>query len=139
MLLSKAQHEEDYMDVVMEAFVIMPFRPELNKVYEEVIKSSLQEEGFGVSRADSSIDLRNILDDIVDGIATADLIIADVTDVNANVFYELGLAHGLDIPTLMITQSINSLPFDLKNYRALEYSVDFDKTDRFVAKLHEYA
>src|SRR5438094_10056047 len=105
------------MDAVMVAFVIMPFRPELNKVYERLIKPSLEEEGFRVSRADSSIDLRNILDDIIDGIATADLIIAEVTDVNANVFYELGVAHGLDIPTLMITQSIDSLPFDLNTYR----------------------
>ena len=42
------------------------------------------------------------------GIDTADLLIADLTDLNPNVFYELGIAHGLGIPTVLLTQSITT-------------------------------
>lgn len=110
---------------IPRAFVLMPFEADFEDVYTDLIVAPLQEAGFEVSRADSLLNQRNILADVVAGIARADLIVADVTGLNPNVMYELGLAHALGKRTVMITQEIASLPFDLRPYRANEYSVNF--------------
>jgi hypothetical protein len=107
------------MNKDLRAFVIMPFDPEFNSIYEQLIKPSLEDAGYEVARADNIIDQQNIIRDIVVGIARADLIIADLTTTNANVFYELGLCHGLRIPTIMLAQSMDEVPFDLRSYRVL--------------------
>lgn len=109
------------------AFVLMPFEADFDGVYTDLIVAPLQSAGFKVSRADSLLNQRNILADVVAGIARADLIVADVTGLNPNVMYELGLAHALGKRTVMITQEISSLPFDLRPYRANEYSVNFTR------------
>ena len=98
---------------------------------------SLEEVGYSVKRADSVIDQRSVLSDIVLGIEGADLIVADLTGLNPNVFYELGIAHGLGIPTVLITQSIDELPFDLRSYRASEYSTRFDEAQKLKDFLRE--
>ncbi len=109
------------------AFVLISFDQEFDAVYSELIKKPLEEVGFVVERADSQLNQRSILQDIVRGIASADLIVADLSDMNPNVMYELGLAHALEIPTILLTQNINELPFDLRAYRANEYSVHFSE------------
>jgi hypothetical protein len=63
--------------------------------------------------------------DVVRGIARAHLVIADVTGLNGNVMYELGVAHGLGRPTVILAQSIGEVPFDLRSYRVQEYSTHF--------------
>ncbi|MBC7909515.1 MAG: hypothetical protein H7Y30_03380 [Pyrinomonadaceae bacterium] len=115
------------MDKNPKAFVIMPFDPEFNSIYEQLIKPSLEEAGYEVSRADSFLDQQNILSDIVRGITTADLIVADLTTNNPNVFYELGLCHGLRIPTVLVAQSIEEVPFDLRSYKIQIYETHFNK------------
>ncbi len=90
-----------------------------------------------VERADSRLDQRNILKDIVLGIASADLVVADLTSLNPNVFYELGLAHALGIPTVLVTQNLDEIPFDLRAYRANEYSTHFTEAPRLQQLLRE--
>jgi hypothetical protein len=114
----------------LEAFVLMPFAPEFDKIYEKLIMPSLEDAGYVVRRADSLQHQQNIMRDIIKGIATADLIIAEVTLPNANVFYELGVSHGLRKPTILLTQSIDDLPFDLRGYRVQVYSTQFDEVDK---------
>ncbi len=109
------------------AFVLMPFEEPFNAIYSQLISPALQTAGYEVRRADSVLDQQNVLRDIVTGIDTADLIVADLTGLNPNVFYELGIAHGLGIPTAMLTQDIDDVPFDLRAYRVKEYSDRFDK------------
>lgn len=116
------------------AFVIMPFDEEFNSIYETLIRESLLEAGFEVTRADSFLNQQNILRDIVVGITAADLIVADLTTTNPNVFYELGLAHGLGIPTVLIAQSITDVPFDLRSYKVHVYDTHFNK----IRKLKEF-
>ena len=108
-------------------FVLMPFDAAYTSVYTELIQKPLEEVGFEVRRADSLLNQQNILKDVVKGIADATLIIADVSGLNENVLYELGLAHGLGKRTVMITQLLEELPFDLRPYRANEYSMMFDR------------
>ena len=108
-------------------FVLMPFASAFNDIYKNLIKEPLERVGFTVVRADDILSQQNILRDIIDSIANSDLIIADLTDINPNVFYELGIAHALDKPVLLLTQDIAEVPFDLKSYRILEYSTHFSQ------------
>jgi len=119
------------------AFVLMPFDAEFDDVYSDLIAAPLLEAGFEVRRADSLLNQRNILADVVTGIADADLIVADVTGLNPNVMYELGLAHALGKRTVMITQTLELLPFDLQPYRANEYSLNFKEAGKIATTLRE--
>lgn len=123
----------------MHCFVLMPFDDEFDAVYEHLIKKPLEEAGFVVDRADSLLNQRNILQDIVEGIAQSDLVVADLTDLNPNVFYELGLAHALGKRTVIITRDLSSLPFDLRSYRANGYSTFFTDAEDLSKALKEIA
>lgn len=107
------------------AFVIMPFGPSFDPVYAMFIEPSLRTAGFNPQRADDILSQRNILQDIVEGIENSSLVVADLTDSNPNVFYELGLAHARGKPVLLITQSVEDVPFDLRSYRLITYSTHF--------------
>lgn len=109
----------------MRAFVIMPFEEEFDEIYELFISEVLDEANFDFRRADDIKSQQNILKDIVEGISKSDLIIADLSKPNPNVYYELGLAHALNKPVISLTQDISLLPFDLKSYRVIEYDIHF--------------
>jgi len=118
------------MDKNLKAFVLMPFDPEFDSIYKELIKPALEDSGYEVERADSLLDQQNIMCDVVRGIANADLVVADLTALNPNVLYELGLCHGLGIPTILLTQSMDEVPFDLRPYKIQIYSTRFDEVHR---------
>lgn len=122
-----------------KAFVIMPFADEFTLVFEDLIKPALEESGYEVSRADSLLDQQNILRSIVKGITSAKLVVAELTGLNPNVFYELGLCHGLNIPTILIAQNIAEVPFDLRTYKIQPYSVRFNEVQKLKTKLKEIA
>lgn len=121
----------------LSAFVLMPFGGAFDDVFEQLIRPPLEAAGFDVSRADSTLNQRNILQDVVEGISRADLIVADLSELNPNVFYELGIAHALAKPTVMITVSLDEIPFDLRGYRTFEYSTNFRDAPKLVAHLEE--
>lgn len=104
----------------------MPFSEEFRSVFENLIKQPLEEAGFSVKRADSDLNQQSILKEFVLGIARADLVVADVTGLNSNVMYEVGLAHALGARVVLLTQNISELPFDLRTYKANSYSTHFD-------------
>ena len=110
-------------------FVLMPFDEDFNDIYELFVKAEMKRAGFSVDRADDIESQQNILRDILERIDKSDLIVADLTNSNPNVFYELGLAHALKKPVILITQSVDDVPFDLKSYRLLEYSTHFSKIE----------
>jgi len=120
----------------MNVFVIMPFNEDMNKIYEDVIKPQILDLGVEVGRADD-IDKgqKNIMADIVKSICEADLVIADLTTRNPNVFYELGLAHAAKVPTFTIVQSTETIPFDLTQYRHFVYSTHYRQIDALKKKL----
>lgn len=96
------------------------------EVYEMLkIKFS---ERFEFSNAGDEANQQNILKDIIQPIYEADVIIADLTGLNPNVMYELGLAHSFNKKTIVITRDdLSTLPFDLKQYRAKDYDTHFKK------------
>jgi hypothetical protein len=122
-----------------KAFILMPFTESLNDVYDFLIKGALVEAGYQVKRADDIKSQSNILEDIIKGILESDLIVADLTDSNANVYYELGIAHALQKKVVLITQEIDELPFDLKSYRVIGYSTHFSRMSEAKTELHQLA
>lgn len=125
------------MTALPNAFVIMPFDPEFTSIYSQLIKPALEEAGYSVFRADSFVDQQNIFRDIVRGISEASLVVAEITTLNPNVLYELGICHGLGIPTIQIAQSLDEVPFDLRPYRMILYSTRFDKVEELKSALME--
>jgi len=107
------------------AYVIMPFTEDHKLLYENFIKIVLEEEGFNVDIAYASQNSRSILQDIITSLYKCDLVIADLTDLNPNVLYELGIAHTFEKDTILLTQNIDELPFDLYIYRVIEYNPHF--------------
>ena len=125
------------IEKTFRAFILMPFEPEFDAVYKDLVKPALEEVGYDVKRADSILNQQNILKDIVRGIAEADLVVADLTSLNANVFYELGISHAMQKPTVLLTQSNEDIPFDLKPYRVIPYSVHFNEAPQLSQKLRD--
>jgi hypothetical protein len=103
-------------------FVLMPFSEDFDDIYNYGIKESCKAAGTYCERVDEQIYQNTILERIYTQIAKADLIIADMTGRNPNVFYEVGFAHALNKPTILLTQNTDDIPFDLKNYPHIIYS-----------------
>lgn len=104
-------------------FVLMPFNDPLAIVYTDHIKKAAEQENMRCIRADDVIGVQSITRDIWEQINRARIIIADLTGRNPNVFYELGLAHALEKPVIMLSQSIEDVPFDLKHIRCIIYEM----------------
>src|SRR5437763_1491957 len=82
--------------------------------YAEVIGPVCQEFGFDCVRGDDVYNNGLIIEDISRSIREASVVIADVTPNNPNVFYEVGFSHGLNKPTILLSdRKRDSLPFDV--------------------------
>jgi hypothetical protein len=75
-------------------------------------------------RADKEVRPGDIITHVIEALATADVVIADLTGQNANVFYELGVRHAIRNNTILIAQDINDIPFDLRGQRMILYKYD---------------
>lgn len=104
-----------------EAFVIMQFGPPYDDLYSDVIVPTCTNLGFEARRADDIYSPGIILQDIVTGLVRASVVVAEITPVNANVFYELGYAHALGKPTILLAERGATLPFDVSGYRCIFY------------------
>lgn len=103
-------------------FVLMPFDEEFDDIYKLGIKQSCIDAGAYCERVDEQIYHESILERIYNQISKADIIIADMTNRNANVFYEVGYAHALGKTTILLTQNSDDIPFDLKHYPHIIYN-----------------
>ncbi len=111
----------------MFCFVLMPFDPEFKDVYEIGIKEACESAGAYCQRVDEQIFHASILDQIYNQISKADVVIADMTGRNPNVFYEVGYAHALGKRTILLTKSADDIPFDLKHYPHIVYDGSITK------------
>jgi hypothetical protein len=126
-----------------QCFVIMPFgqagtedHTRNLKIYQQLIKPVLHECGFKSIRADELEHLGNITRDIIELLYESNLVIADLSGKNANVFYELGVRHALfRYGTVPIVRKGETLPFDIANYRAIFYSTELDGPEEFRKEL----
>lgn len=107
------------------AFILMPFNEPWSDRIWALVQDICKKQGFNARRADDLFG-PDIMEDIWKGISKARIVIADLTNKNANVFYELGIAHTLGKKFILITQNIKDLPFDLSRYRCVEYADNLD-------------
>lgn len=103
-------------------FVLMPFSDDFDDVYKLGIKEACREAGVYCERVDEQIYSENMLDRIYNQISKADFLIADMSDKNPNVFYEVGYAHALGKNVILITQRSEDIPFDLRHYPHIVYN-----------------
>jgi hypothetical protein len=104
-----------------KAFVVMQFSSPYNELYDDVIKEVCKDFNLDVIRADETYGSGLILADITKQIYESRIIIAEISPVNANVFYEVGFAHALNKPTILIAEKSTKLPFDVSPFRTLFY------------------
>jgi nucleoside 2-deoxyribosyltransferase len=103
------------------AFVLMPFSPAFDDIYKLGIKETAESIGLIAQRVDEQIYQDSILERIYRQIDVADLIIADMSGQNPNVFYEVGYAHAKGKLCVLITKDQADIPFDLKHHRHIIY------------------
>ncbi len=107
-------------------FVLIPFGQDFDDIYKFGIKGAANEVGAYAERLDDQIFTEGMLDRIFNQISKADVIVADMTGRNPNVFYEVGYAHALGKIVLLLTQDSDDIPFDLKHRQHTVYSGSID-------------
>src|SRR5918912_2075903 len=120
----------------MRAFIVRPFNPrgeiDFNRVQRELIDPALQRAEIAGDTTQQFVEAGNIRVDMFEQLLLADLVIADISVHNANVFYELGIRHALrSRQTILIRAKVtrprsdrtaeDEVPFDLRTDRYLEY------------------
>jgi len=113
-------------------FVVMPFgkegteaRRRFDRVYKYIIKKPIVEAGYDCIRGDELPGTEDIVDMLKSELVKAALVVADLSDRNANVFYELGFRHAMDKPSITISSAEEleegRLPFNVRQYRTIPY------------------
>jgi hypothetical protein len=105
-------------------FVLMPFTKPFKLLYTKVIKPVVTKCGLKCRKADDIFGPKPIMHDVWRHINMARIIIADLTGRNTNVFYEVGIAHTLAKRVILLTQSEEDVPFDIKHIRHIAYTND---------------
>lgn len=123
----------------MNAFVIMPFSKDFDDVYNLGIKETAKERGVNAFRLDEQLFEEGMLERIYKEIQESDFIIADLSDKNPNVFYELGFAHALDKLCLLVTNNVDNIPFDLKHKRHIVYGTSINYLKKQLSSNIEWA
>ena len=113
-------------------FVISPIgssesatRERADHVFDYVIEEALEDFDYTPKRADHIAEPGIITNDVIEYIVESPLVIADLTDSNANVFYELAIRHAYEKPTIQIIEEGEDIPFDLASTR----TISFDHSD----------
>ncbi|AWI08678.1 hypothetical protein [Ereboglobus luteus] len=105
-------------------FVMMPFADPIGSYYEKIYEPAILKAGLNPVRADNEIfGTGKIMDQIWSGIYAARILVAELTSRNPNVFYELGLAHALRKPVVLVSATEADVPFDLKHIRVIYYEM----------------
>lgn len=107
-------------------FVLIPFDKRFGDIYKFGIKGAANEVDAYCERLDDQIFTEGMLDRIFNQISKADVVVADMTGRNPNVFYEVGYAHALGKIVLLLTQNSDDIPFDLKHRQHTVYSGSID-------------
>ena len=121
------------------AFVVMQFSSPFNEIYEEVIRNVCAEFKIEAHRADETYGPGLIIADIVREIAESEFVIAEITPANPNVYYEIGYAHAINKPTILLADSrIDKLPFDVSGFRTLMYENSIAGKRKFEESLRKH-
>jgi len=102
-------------------FVLLPLKNPFLGYFDRIIKPAAQEAGLLALKADDVYGTRGVMKDIWEHIWKARAVVAIVTGKNPNVNYELGICHTLGIPTVLITEKADDVPFDYRHLRYIRY------------------
>jgi nucleoside 2-deoxyribosyltransferase len=120
-----------------QVFVLMPFEDNLRPVFDDHIKKVSQKLGLTCERADDIFSAEVIISDVWSAIYYCDVCIVDCTNLNPNVFYELGVAHTLGKRCILIAQSGESFVFDVQHWRHIVYEYTPSGMKSFEEKLEK--
>ena len=128
------KEEEIYMK---KCFVVSPIgnegsevRKNADKLFKYIILPVCESCGFTAERVNHMNDAGSITDKILENLDAADLVIADVSGQNPNVFYEMGFRKRTGKPIIHLRGQGETLPFDISAIRALEYNLtDLDSVE----------
>lgn len=122
-------------------FILMPFSQDLEPVFD-VIREAADAAGLRSFRADAISAAGPIIDQIFESIAKSGLIVADLTGRNQNVIYELGLANAMGKDTVLLSQNLQDVPFDIRSQRVLIYEPSLksmrELRQRLIEAFHHY-
>lgn len=116
-----------------DIFMIMPFAPDFDPVYRDIVRPLAAELGLAVRRGDEFASVRgSIMEEVWAALNACRFVIADISASNLNVFYELGIAHTLNKPALLITraQKPEEVPFDVRHLRYIAYESTPEGSER---------
>lgn len=127
-------------------FIISPIgkdgsetRKAADQVLKHLIRKSLGDE-YVIKRGDEESNPGSITAQIIESILEADLVIADLTGFNPNVYYEVAVAHGYNRPTVHIQQADEKPAFDLQDMRLVRYNLqDPDEIEKSQKALKDFA
>jgi hypothetical protein len=102
-------------------FVIMPFSGEFEDIFQLAIQPVALQHGYDCERVDAEVPSGPLLLEIIRRIATAALVVADISQPNPNIYYELGIVHALGVPAILLSRTGGNLPFDVRGQRVLLY------------------
>jgi len=112
----------------------MPFSSDFDDIYKLGIKETAESLGTYCERVDEQIFEGTILDRIINQISKADIIIADMTGKNPNVFFEVGYAKAINKKIILLTQTTDDIPFDLKHYPHIVYGGKIVELKKLLSK-----
>lgn len=104
-------------------FVLMPFGNYYDMYFNDLYSPAIKDAGLDPERADSIFTTGTVMEQIWERIKKASVLVAELTGKNPNVFYELGLAHAHGKPVILITGSLEDVPFDLRHVRIITYDI----------------
>lgn len=109
-----------------DVYVIMPFAAKMRPIYADHIRPVVEGLGYKCMRGDDELSTHVVMDDIWRHITSARLLVAECSGRNPNVFYEIGIAHAVGMPVIILAQDGADVPFDVKHIRFIQYA--FSKT-----------
>lgn len=107
-----------------DLFTIMPFRERFDAIYQDVVRPVAADLSLTIKRGDDFSSIGgSVIQDVWAAIYACRAVIVETTEVNANVYYELGIAHTLGKPAILLTQTadVEQWPFDIRHLRFLIY------------------
>ena len=116
-------------------FIVMPFSQEWSADVHRILARACEAAGVRPVRGDDLFTPTDILEDIWQSINAADFVIADITGRNPNVLYELGIAHTLAKPVLILSRDAVDIPIDLATRRVILYGQKADAWREDLARM----
>lgn len=115
-----------------------PERKRSDQFMKYLLNPVAQKLGYDVTRVDQMSQVDKIDNTITEHLKTSDLVVIDMSDLNANVFYEFGFRQALELPLIPVIQKDTNIPFDVANLRTIFYDLtDLYSVESVKNKLEE--